>query len=231
MVCLNSPVRVLMSVFLVSGAIAGCTQPTSQTNGALSTATAKPPAAVSPASPTTATNSPINSPDWVNLLPGETIGDLTFTQGETLVYQCKTLLSEIPVSYSSDGTVTYAKRLIVSGSSPSGRYTFIKACEIEVKEIGLCWSIYKVDALATEAQKVNISKYGGLNWVQWSSDERYAVFFDKTWFIVMDLLTGESKTSSELSAQPDLKSFTWTSDRTFDVTLVNGSQFQGNIEL
>lgn len=226
--------HVLMSVLLVSGTFIGCTQPASQTNGAIPPATAQPSAANSPISSTTATHSSINSQDWVNLLPGETTRNLTFTQTGTLSYQSKTLLSQIPVSYSSDNTVTYAKRLIVSPSSPSGRYTIIKVCEAATNETGLCWSIYKVDAQQTKAQKVDIGKYGGLNWIQWSSDERYAVFLEKmegtAWFIVMNLQTGDSRISSELSAQPDLKSFTWTGDRTFEVTLANGSKFQGNIE-
>jgi hypothetical protein len=220
-----------MSVLLVSGTVTGCAQPNSPTNKASSTATVQSPAAVSP---TTGMNSPAKLPDWVNLLPGETTGGLTFTQAGKLAYQGKILLSKIPVSYSSDGTVTYAKRLIVSPSSPSGRYTIIKACEAETDETGLCWSIYKVDSQQAKAEKVSIAKYGGLNWVQWSSDQRYAVFVEKmegtAWFIVMDLRTGESQSFSELSAQPDLNSFTWTGENTFDITLVNGSKFQGNIK-
>jgi hypothetical protein len=210
-------------------AIAGCTLPQAQMRESSPPVTT--PTAVSPM-PSTPEDA-LDQEDWLDLLPGETVRDLSFTETGTLSYQETILLSEIPVSTSSDGAVTYAKRLIVSPTSPSGRYTILKACE-EVTDGGLCWAIYKVDRAQQTAQTVSIGKYGGLDWVQWSADDRYAVFLEKmegtAWFIVMDLQSGESSISSEMPAQPELDSFTWTGDRTFTITLADQSQFQGNIE-
>lgn len=211
-------------------AIAGCTQPQAQTSESSSPITT--PTVVSP-TPSTSEDTLDNTQDWLDLLPGETVRDLSFTQSGTLSYQGTILLPEIPVSTSSEGSTTYAKRLIVSPTSPSGRYTILKACE-EITDEGLCWAVYQVDRTQQTAQTVNIGKYGGLDWVQWSADDRYAVFLEKlegtAWFIVMDLQSGESRMSGEMPAQPALDSFTWTGDRTFTVTLADQSQFQGDIE-
>ncbi|MBD2070112.1 hypothetical protein H6F93_21775 [Leptolyngbya sp. FACHB-671] len=211
-------------------AIAGCTSPQAQMRESSPPVTT--PTAVSP-TPSTPEDA-LDQEDWLDLLPGETVRDLSFTQTGALSYQGTILQSEIPVSTSSDGAVTYAKRLIVSPTSPSGRYTILKACE-EVTDEGLCWAIYKVDRAQQTVQTVSIGKYGGLDWVQWSADDRYAVFLEKlegtAWFIIMDLQSGESSISDEIPAQPELDSFTWTGDRTFTVTLADQSQFQGDIEI
>lgn len=222
-----NPIQILLVGMVI--AIAGCTQPQAQTDEPSSPTPT--PTAVSP-TPSTPETEPESAQAWLDLLPGETVRDLSFSQTGTLSYQGEILLSEIPVSTSSDGTVTVAKRLIVSPTSPSGRYTILKACE-EVTDEGLCWSIYKVDRTEQTVQTVSIGKYGGLDWVQWSADDRYAVFLEKlegtAWFIVMDLQSGESSISGEMPAQPELDSFTWTGDRTFSITLADGSQFQGDI--
>jgi hypothetical protein len=222
-----NPIQILLVGMVI--AIAGCTQPQAQTDEPSSPTPT--PTAVSP-TPSTPETELENAQAWLDLLPGETVRDLSFSQTGTLSYQDRILLSEIPVSTSSDGTMTVAKRLIVPPTSPSGRYTILKACE-EVTDEGLCWSIYKVDRTEQTVQTVSIGKYGGLDWVQWSADDRYAVFLEKlegtAWFIVMDLQSGESSISGEMPAQPELDSFTWTSDRTFSITLADGSQFQGDI--
>ena len=144
------------------------------------------------------------------------------------------VLTEIPVTYSSDSpTPTNASRLIVSPTSPSGRYSIVKACDDPNPDMGLCWSIYLVDREEDAAQKVSIGKYGGLDWVQWSPDEHYAVFLERmegtSWFIALNLETGESLPLEELSAEANLDSLTWTGDRTFTLSLVDGSTVAGNI--
>lgn len=212
--------RTLVLVFAMSGTVAGCNQ-----LAIVPEPSPLPTLAVSP-------TPPVNTQNWSNLLPGQTIRDLSFTQAESLSHQGKTLLDKIQVSGSSDGTVTYAKRLMVSPTSPSGRYSILKACE--QAEGGLCWAIYKVDRTQQTVQQTSIGKYGGLDWVQWSPDDRYAVFLEKmegtAWFVVMDLQTGESKLSAELPTQPSLASFSWIGNRTFTISLADQSQFQGNIK-
>lgn len=220
---------VLISVAALGGSMVGCTQSNPQTHASSPSPTSQP---IASTNPLKTTHPSADSSAWIDLIPGETIRDLSFTQTGTLSYQGKTLLAQIPVSGSSDGTTTYAKRLIVSPTSPSGRYTILKACETATED-GLCWAIYKVDRAEKTVQNTNIGKYGGLNWVRWSSDDRYAIFLEKmegtAWFVVMDLKTGASKISNELPAQPQLNRFTWTGDRTFTVPLANGSTFQGDI--
>ena len=66
-------VRILIFVLLVSSVVAGCTQLRLPTNQTTPPATAQSTVKVSPTSSTTKT---INSSDWINLLPGETHGNL-----------------------------------------------------------------------------------------------------------------------------------------------------------
>lgn len=172
--------------------------------------------------------------EWQTLVPGETTADLTFTASAELALQDKILLPSIPVSYDGDSTpATYAARLLLSPPSPAGRYTIVKACEDPNPGMGLCWSIYQVDRQSQTAQKVSIGKYGGLDWVQWSPDERYAVFLEKlegsAWFIVLDLESGTAAMMEEISPSVDLAQFQWTGDRTFSVPLGDGSSFIADI--
>jgi hypothetical protein len=73
-----------------------------------------------------------------------------------------------------------------------------------------------------------------------AADERYAVFAESmegvTWFIVLDLQTGDSKQFDYTAAVADLSSFTWLDDRTFQANIVCGDRadcteapFRGNI--
>lgn len=221
---------------LLGGAIAGCSPPKLQpstdaasTPGAASSSTssAAPPASGIP-----------GIQQWRSILKGESAQGLTFSQDGQLLYQEKLLLNEIPVSYSSDGSVTYAQRLIVSDPSPSGRFNIFKACEGLTDETGLCWAVFLVDRQAEKTQQISVAKYGGQNWVQWSPDERYAVFAEAmegvTWFIALDLQTGESEMFDYTSAPADLNSFTWLDDHTFQANILCNSacaepRFQGDI--
>lgn len=219
----------LIKSFILLGlggwAIAGCSPLTTQNNTSLPRA----PVDSSAASPSPT----VNSQDWLELFPGKTVRDLSFTESGTLVFGGKTVLKEIPVSSNSDGD-TYAKRLIIAPTSPSGRYSIVKACDGVNNDEGLCWAIYKLDRVQKTVQRVSIAKYGGLEWVRWSADDRYAVFVEKmegtAWFAVMDLQTGNEKISNQLSAMPDLDRFSWTGDRTFSVPLADGSQFKEDIQ-
>lgn len=227
----------LISLFVVylilSSVIAGCAKAnTQQATTPTTAATASSPTPTAPTIP--------GVQQWKTILKGEAAHGLTFTANGQLLYQDKVLLSEIPVSYVSDGNVTYAQRLIVSDPSPSGRFNVVKACEGTTNESGLCWSVFLVDHQSATAKKIGIAKYGGQNWVQWSADERYAVFAESmegvTWFVALDLQTGESKLFDHTAAVADLSSFTWVSDRTFQANISCGdranctkSQFRGNI--
>ncbi|MEB3357824.1 MAG: hypothetical protein VKK04_13930 [Synechococcales bacterium] len=174
--------------------------------------------------------------DWATLLGGDATADLTFTNNGELALGEQVLLDAIPVSYTSDsaGTpATYASRLLVSPPSPSGRYTIVKACDDPNPGMGLCWAAYIIDRQEAIAQRVSIGKYGGQEWLQWSPDERYAVFLEKlegtSWFVVLDLEIGESLVMDELPAEADLSQFAWTGDRTFSAPLANGSTFEGDL--
>lgn len=202
-----------------------------------------------PETVTTSTPTPVASPnlpkmagvqEWAKILKGESVQGLTFGNDGKLLYRDNVLLPEIPVSYISNGDITYAQRLIISDPSPSGRFNIVKACEGTTNESGLCWSVYLVDRQAETAQKVDIAKYGGLNWVQWTADERYALFAESmegvSWFVALDLQTKESKMFEQTAATADLSSFKWTGDRTFEANLAcsEGTNctdplFRGNI--
>ncbi|MBD1916464.1 hypothetical protein NC974_09150 [Leptolyngbya sp. SLC-A1] len=228
----------LSGVFLlIWSAIAGYNRLSPQPNtGAIAStpnAVSSPATSVVPAAPSTP-----GVQQWRSILKGESAQGLTFSQEGQLLYQEKLLLNEIPVSYTSDGTVTYAQRLFVSEPSPSGRFNVFKACEGLTDETGLCWAVFLVDREAGKVQQISIAKYGGQNWVQWSPDERYAVFAESmegvTWFIALDLQTGESKMFDYTVAPADLSSFTWVSDRTFKANFLCDAEcaeppFQGDI--
>lgn len=234
-----------LSCLCLSLAIAACspqTTPSPSPQASSPTPHASP--AAQPSTPPTTTAAIPGVQPWTTLLPGETAHGFTFNPDGTLSYQNKTLLSKIPVSYSSDGsngTVTYAKRLLISAPSPSGAFNFVRACESPTNETGLCWSFFLVNRQQETAQKVAVGKYGGLEWVQWSPDEHYAVFMEPLegsfWFHVVDLQTGDSKSFEELRDRPDLTRFTWTNDHTFQVnvstcngsTCTSPSSFTGDI--
>lgn len=227
---------------MFSGAIAGCSRSTTEPR----TEASPTPTTLTESTPTTSPSSAIPAlkgvQQWTPVKKGDSAGDLSFTTDGKLLYQGKTLLNEVPVSYGSDGTVTYAGHLLLSDPSPSGRFRVVKACERSINESGLCWSVFLVDRQAQTAQKIDVAKYGGQNWVQWSADERYAVFAESmegvTWFVVLDSQTGKTKMFDQTATTADLSSFTWEGDRTFQAKLFCGegagascteSQFRGDI--
>lgn len=228
---LNGSKKQLIVFFVGCCAIAGCADPNLPQYSQTLTPT---PAAIS-------ASSTLGVQAWRTLVKGESLQNLTFTTDGKLLDQDRVLLAEIPVSYASNGDITYAQRLLVSDPSPSGRFSVIKACEGKNEnEPGLCWAVFLVDRQAETAESVGIAKYGGLNWVQWSADERYAVFAESmegvSWFVALDLQSKEAKMFEETPATADLSSFAWIDDRTFDVDLLCGDRagctelpFRGNI--
>lgn len=230
----RSPLSLLLSGLLISSTLVGCSgaESTRQSNTPASD-TATPVTPEQTDSAATPTAEPNAEQPWVTILPGEAAYDLQFTSERALAYQDTVLLSDIPVSYSSDGSATYAERLIVSNSSPSGNYNFVKGCESSEPDTGLCWSVYLVDKAGGTANPTTVGKYGGREWVQWSEDERYAVLIEQmegaSWLYVVDLETGESRNLGEMSANVDLESFTWTGDRTFQIQ-VDSTAFEGDID-
>ncbi|MGG6294757.1 hypothetical protein ACQ4M4_10055 [Leptolyngbya sp. AN02str] len=192
--------------------LGGCSQVQSPSNAP----------AVSPSPSVSAASTPSDedASPWVAIAPGEMAYSLTFTQDGQLQMgdaADTVLLEEIPVSYSSDNTVSYAQQLIVSPPSPSAQYQIVKACD----SAGLCWAVYEIDRNAQTAQQVAIAKYGGLEWVQWSADERYALFVESmegsTWMVALDLETGRTALSDEIPMTVDVNSFEWTGDRAFQI--------------
>lgn len=95
--------------------------------------------------------------EWAEILKGESVQGLTFSNDGKLLYQGEVLLPEILVSYISNGDIIYAQRLIISDLSPSGRFNIVKACEGTTSGSGLCWSVYLVDRQAETTQKVDIA--------------------------------------------------------------------------
>ena len=164
---------------------------------------------------------------WVTIYPGEEAHGLKFTKDGALSYQGKVLLPNIPVSQDSNGKVKYAGRLIVSNPSRSGKFTFFKACEKTSEGSGsLCWAFYLVDKEKGTVKESQPGKYGPLQWVQWSRDERYVILAEQlegaSWLYALDLQTGNSKQVKDggwSCSNIDLKSFSWTSDRAFKVKL------------
>ena len=229
----QSLISLFVGCLILSSAIAGCAKANTQQ------ATTPTPAATA-SSPTPTTPAIPGVQQWTTILKSKSAQGLSFTADGQLLYQGKVLLTKIPVSYVSDGNVTYAQRLIVSDPSPSSRFNIVKACEGTTNESGLCWSVFLVDRQSATAKKIDIAKYGGQNWVQWSADERYALFAESTegitFFVALDLQTRESKMFEQTSATADLSSFTWLDDRTFQAKIFCGDRadcteapFRGNI--
>jgi hypothetical protein len=175
-------------------------------------------------------NLPPGEEAWVTLSPGKEAHGIKFTKEGGLSYQGKVLLSKIPVSYVSDGTVKYAGSLIVSNPSPSGRFNFFKACEQSSGDGsgGLCWALFVVDKQKGKANKTQAGKYGPLQWVQWSKDERYAILANQNegaiWLHAIDLKTGDSKSFDDAGwscSKIDFNSFSWVNDRVFNVKITH----------
>ncbi|MBD1909244.1 MULTISPECIES: hypothetical protein [unclassified Leptolyngbya] len=226
--------------WVMSSAIAGCNTINPRSPSATTTPTPVP--TVNPSSSAAAPSSS-GMPEvqqWTAILKGDSVQGLTFTIDGSLSFQGKVLLTEIPVTYVSDGDVMYAQRLIISDPSPSGRFNVIKACEGTTNESGLCWAVFLVDRQLESAEKIGIAKYGGQEWVQWTADERYAVFAESTegitFFVALDLESRESKMFEQTSASADLSTFRWIDDRAFEAKILcdnqapcTASPFRGNI--
>ncbi|MDJ0703478.1 MAG: hypothetical protein QNJ46_09380 [Leptolyngbyaceae cyanobacterium MO_188.B28] len=152
---------------------------------------------------------------WTELLPGEEAYELEFTAEGALLYQGTVLVSDIQVS--SD---VYAKKLIISPSSPSGNYHFLKACD-GLDESALCWTEFLVNKAEGGAQQVGLTKYGVMHWVQWSEDEQYALFSytgeGAFTFYALNLETGEPSSDADWFCDVDLSSFSWVDNRLFQV--------------
>ena len=151
---------------------------------------------------------------WTEISPGEEAYELIFTENGTLLHQGRVLLSEIPVSGSN------AKRLLISGPSPSGNYHLFRACDA----LDFCWAEFLVNKAESSAQQVSLSKYGVMHWDQWSEDERYALFSytSESSFILyaLDLVTGESG-DSDWFCDVDLNSFSWIDNRVFQIQVLD----------
>ncbi|MBD2082505.1 hypothetical protein [Leptolyngbya sp. FACHB-17] len=218
--------------FLIAGClwfsnmIAGCATTQQQPQA---TTTISPTSVSSPAPSASSVTTRLSEiQQWTTILKGNTVHGLTFSPNGKLLYQDKTLLAEIPVTYVSNGNVKYAQCLIVSDPSPSGRFNIVKGCEEPTDDVGLCWAVFLVDRQAKIAKKVGIAKYGGQDWVQWSSDERYAVFAESmegvTWFVALDLQSQDAKMFQQTSAVADLSSFKWLDNRTFQANVSCGDR-------
>ncbi|MGB3207798.1 MAG: hypothetical protein WBB28_22670 [Crinalium sp.] len=158
---------------------------------------------------------------WVTLLPGEEEYKVKFAKDGSLSHQGKILISKIPVSYSSDGSVFYAINIILSNPSPSGNFHFFQACDTQ----GLCWALYLIDKNQSKVYRTSAGKYGSYQWVQWSKDEQYAILADQnegdSRIYAIDLKTGDSKSVDIGSRAIDLKSFSWLDSRKFKVKIIN----------
>jgi ankyrin repeat protein len=157
---------------------------------------------------------------WVTLCPGEKAHGLEFTEDRTLSYQGKVLLSKIPVSYNAYGPISYARQIIVSNPSPSGNFSFFKACDGS-----LCWALFFVDKQKRKLNKTNAGKYGPNTWVQWSRDERYAILASENdgaaWIHAIDMKTGNSRVIKEaFQGAIKLNSFSWINDREFKIKII-----------
>ncbi|MDJ0706017.1 MAG: hypothetical protein QNJ46_22330 [Leptolyngbyaceae cyanobacterium MO_188.B28] len=155
---------------------------------------------------------------WTEVLPGEEAYELMYTENGTLLYQGMVIVSEIRVSGS------YAKRLLISDSSPSGNYHLFQACD-RLGERSLCWAEFLVNKAENRAQQVSLSKYGVSHWVRWSEDEKYALFpyRSESSFTLrgLDLETGESSGYIDWFCNIDLNSFSWIDNRVFQIQVLD----------
>ncbi len=177
---------------------------------------------LSKASPTTEVSAPSkpNAQGWVTLYPGEAADGLEFSKDGKLSLKGKMLVAKIGVTYTSDGQVTYAKRLIVSPPSPSGNFNLLRGCDGVTD--GLCWKFFLIDRQAGEAKETTVGKYGAdEDWMQWSANERYLVMKGYTdgaaWLYAIDLLSAKGRALEFGQHELDLSSFTWVDEGTFQI--------------
>ncbi|MBD2576920.1 hypothetical protein [Oscillatoria sp. FACHB-1406] len=214
-----------LAIALSSSLIAGCTtSPPAGQNDPNPTATASP----APETPQTdATSTPVTPPvngKWTAIVPGQEVEGLNFGKEGNLKVGDKVLLDKIMVSGSSDGSITYAKSLTISPSSPSGNFTFFRACESLPGEPGLCWALYLVDRARGQVFRPPAAKYAVEDWVQWSPDGRYALLTSTLegayWLHAIDLQAGEKTVNIELDQRrPQLDSFAWQQGSKFKIAV------------
>jgi hypothetical protein len=215
----------LVIALLFNGFVTACTR-----DRVLSDRTAQPSASETANPPGT------DKTGWVTLVPGQSTDSLKFEKDGTLRDRGKVLLEQIPVSYSSDGSVSYASSLVVSPPSPVGDFTLIKACDREPEGLGLCWAVFLLDRQQGTARQTQAGKYGPEQWVQWSKDRRYAVLASTTdrnwWLHAIDLQSGDSSSFDFGAHKPELSSFSWLDGSKFQIQQVRDRatfSFQGNI--
>lgn len=132
--------------------------------------------------------------EWFSLVEGESKNSFSFQSDAKVYYKGKEIASKLPVTYDSDGVVTYAKKVIISPVSKSERYVFIKGCDRV--ENGLCWATFLFDFESETFTKVYAGKYGPDPWVKWIKNDEYALLryesHGENHLYRIDLASGES---------------------------------------
>lgn len=154
-------------------------------------------------------------------------------------YKGRFIAQDLISSYSSDGNHVLVDVMKIFPSSNSERFYFIKACEYQDESnsagadhsLGLCWTQFLFDAENWSFIRIAAGKYGPRDWIQWSSDDRYAIVYSYNegvyWFHAYDPRNGneflfppsfdENFESYYELTDVDESSFEWLSSRSFRV--------------
>ncbi|MBK8909273.1 MAG: hypothetical protein IPM60_15760 [Rhodospirillales bacterium] len=141
--------------------------------------------------------------------------------GFSLNSKGQALLNGSPVSPALEPWGRKAEKLLVYPTSPTGRYTVVDSCSVN------CGLLLVVDRMAKSAKQFFAGKYGPERWIEWSSDEKYAVLYNKNegvnWLHVLLVESGEififPPERKQGNIKFDIQSFAWVSANRFRIGL------------
>lgn len=115
---------------------------------------------------------------WAVLNRGEQTGAYTLAEDGSLHYEARHISQPLSVSTVSGNHGTeqkYARSVVISPLSPSGRFALLKGCE-EADSAGLCWATFVIDLSSKRVYPTFGGRYGPNRWVAWiTGAEEYAI--------------------------------------------------------
>ncbi|RWX48654.1 hypothetical protein VT99_10692 [Candidatus Electrothrix marina] len=134
-----------------------------------------------------------------------------------LMYNDQITEGSLTVIYENSGLKSARKipsnMYVVYPQSPSGRYAFIQSCQFEENGIdyGLCWAPFIFDKKSRKIHETSAGKYGPERWINWSSDDRYAILSNKNegamWLHAIDATNGKTYSFPSDSPYPTWDGF------------------------
>jgi hypothetical protein len=171
---------------------------------------------------------------FLSIAPDDPSCGFRIDQNGAFYFRNKRVADRIPVSFGSDGTITYAGSMQVFPASPDERHYFMTACESGAAKSAedLCWRPFLFDTENGKLAPVYAGKYGPLKWIRWTSDGAYGVVLSSNkgayWIHILKPLSHEAVAFPSLQPPDpgapitelhDLhpESFKWLGPRSFEI--------------